>query len=902
MSKVRLYISGNEVDFGDGDSLLLFTYAAGELDAPAVVQNSYSKEITLPPTKRNTQVFGELWRADKVAGAADAFYALAREPFEIRNEAGEMLESGYVKLTSASATNGYTLNLYGGLGAFLYGLMYGDDGQKKSLAALSWGDTIDQSLTDTITAPLVQSAWDWLENDADGTIRSRWDVVNFAPMHNGLPSDFDCNKGFVPAGGGYGCPHVSGESGVFITNGPHALVTFGKDFDEWEVRDLRSYLQRPIFSLRAFLAALEDGANNGGYSFDWSDLEYDDFSALWMTLPMLNANGITQRSAPLTLSWDGITATEQELIDGRVFAATFAETLSEGSRVSISLGVQWVLEHAAAADSVSLGDKDNHLHIFARLIGYDSNGAAVAYGPVKCLCTPHSSGAGAAANLASITSTSRDGILESSKFGTIDTKAIEVQEQRELTTISPTASRTDTMALSLSGYDIARFSLVVEAVAAEKEVGDRGRIHWIWGVPLQLASGNNLLRITSATQTTQYSTATEEAATRVRTGSLITKENLLGGTPSPAEILLSFVKVFGLVLTYDQITRTVAVKHRGSFYAGEEVDINARIDRSREYIVEPNGITEKWLDFSQGEPAGAFAQQYRDTYGREYGSQRVNTGSPFNAGVLPVLQGISFVQGVTALAYSRYFWVVRDTSVGSGILPPPYLDNNCTYTLWKSNGEASTHDIKSLTTAATLSTINAVDEMDAPGYDGYFRVQLASADNATDGDGVGILLYNNGLRSEYCHLSDDSAGMLNKNNGRPCWMPCVSSTKEKIPAFATYSFARAWGGAIDGAMDMGMPQAVDMPNMVYDESKTIYRRRWQAYIADRYNENAHRVTCYVDWRGTRIGQEMLGKFYWFDGCWWVLDRIEDYCWDNPQPCKCTFVRVLNTDAYTNGQY
>ena len=119
MSKVRLYIAGNEVDFGEGDNLLLFTYSAADLDAPAVVQNSYSKEITLPPTKRNAAVFGALWRPDKVAGGADGFDALAREPFEIRNHAGELLESGYVKLSSASARDGFTLVLYGGLGAFL---------------------------------------------------------------------------------------------------------------------------------------------------------------------------------------------------------------------------------------------------------------------------------------------------------------------------------------------------------------------------------------------------------------------------------------------------------------------------------------------------------------------------------------------------------------------------------------------------------------------------------------------------------------------------------------------------------------------------------------------------------------------------------------------------------------
>ena len=902
MSKVRLYISGNEVDFGDGESLLLFTYAAGELDAPAVVQNSYSKEITLPSTERNAQVFGALWRADKVAGRADAFDALAREPFEIRNNAGELLESGYVKMASASKTEGYRLNLFGGLGAFLYGLMYGADGEKKNLASLTWGDAIDQSMTDTITAPLVRSAWDWLSNDADGTIRSRWDVVNFAPMHNGLPSDFDCNKGFVPVGSAHGCPDVAGEQGAHIDGDDYALVTFGKEFDEWEVRDLRSYLQRPVFSLRALLYALENPANNGGYSFDWSDLTYEDFTSTWVSLPMLNTNGITQKSTPLTLTWAAASATEAQILRGFAFGLTPAETLNANSKVTISLGVRWDIAHTGSNKPLSLGNGDEYLHIFARLIGYDSDNLPVAYGPVRCLCDFRSFGAGAAKYLASVTGTTADGLLQSSVFGVIDTKAIEVQEQETLTASSTNIARTDTMLLTLSGYGITHFALVLEGVYCKKRI-EWTRPVWDWGGTLKLIAprGSNSPDIVYAVRSQQYADATEEAATRVRTGSLITKESILGGTASPAEVLLSFVKVFGLIMEYDQNAKRVTLRHRGGFYKGEEVDINERIDRERAYVVEPNGITEKWLDFSMGAPVGAFAEQYRNTYGREYGSQRVNTGSPFNSGILPVLEGISFVQGVTSLAYSRYYWLVRDSSVGTGLLPSPYLDNNCKYTLWKSNGETSGHDVKSLTSAATLTTINAVDEMSAPGYDGFYRLQLANADNGSAGDGTGVLLFLGGFPSEYCHLSDDSAGMLNKNNGVPCWMPCLDTTKTPVPAFVTYAFARAWGGAVSYALDMGLPQALDMPNMEYEASDTIYYKRWRRYIADRYNENAHRVTCYVDWGGMRIEQAMLGKFYWFDGCWWVLDKIEDYCWDNPQPCKCTFVRVLDKTAYTNGQ-
>lgn len=343
MARIRLYINGSEVDCGSAESLLLFTYAASDLDAPAVVQNSYSKEVVLPPTQRNAQVFGAMWRADKIAGASDAFRALDRTPFEIRNNANEIMESGYCKLEKASAKEGYTLTLYGGLGAFLYGLMYNDDGSKKSLADLTWGSVIDAGLSFNISAAIVQAAWNRLQSSPQ-TIASPYDVVNFAPMHNGLPSDFDCGKGLVPVGGAHGCTAISGQSGITIDGVEYALVDFGgEDYGEWDVRDLRSYLQRPVVSMKAVLTALEDATNNGGYTFDWSAVSGLDDINCWMTLPMLSVEGQTQEGVQLTPTWGATAITN--INNGLSSKITFAESIPTTSKVDVSIGANLRLRY-----------------------------------------------------------------------------------------------------------------------------------------------------------------------------------------------------------------------------------------------------------------------------------------------------------------------------------------------------------------------------------------------------------------------------------------------------------------------------------------------------------------------------------------------------------------------------
>ena len=897
---IRLYINGTEADLGTGgsDALLLFTYAAGDLDAPAVVQNAYSKEVVLPPTQRNAGLFGSASRPDKIRSSADTFDTLARTPFEIRSEAGEVLENGYCKLERASAADGYTLHLFGGLGDFLYGLMYGTDGNKKTLASLVYGNTasVDAGLSFNINAGVVSAAWARIAT-YPAAISNPYDVINFAPMHNGRPDGFDCNKGLVPVGTDYGCPGVTGYTG----KGGYALVEFGRDLNEWEVRDLRSYLQRPIISTRAILDALTKAANNGGYTFDCDAVRDEWYARTWMTLPMLQVNDITTEKTTLSVAWSQYIFAASNT--AQLAALSVSGTIPANGKVSATIRFTPTIAHAAWEDtpaSVDLGQRGGRTYLFFRPIAYDSGGNPIAYGKVRCLCSAvNNTGAyDAMKHIAGTTPVGNDGTYTNAVFGNMDADSIEVQHQGAMTD-NGTAATADPVALSLEGYGIASFGVAFACVT------------WIRGghylaTPVVIGYNGVTEETAEASTATLGSRSVEavaEAANRVRSGAYISKQNLMGSTASPAEFLLSFVKTFGLVLEYDAVARKVTLRERDAFYAaGSDIDLTARIDRSKGQPLTPNGIEAKWLRFAHGDPSGAFAETYASKYGAQYGAQRVNTGSPFNADTLEVLEGNIFKAGVTGLAYSRYFWLLYDDNVGDDVLPSPYLDNNCKYTLWKANGAGEQFDVKGITSAAQLSGINAVDEMSAPGYDGFFRVQLAGADGQATGDGAGILLFYNGRNAERCQLTDDTTAMLNANNGNPCWIPCLNDTAQLyVPDFTTYYFGRSWGGYIEDSLDMGMPRELDMPNMNYFDGVAIYDRRWKAYISDRYNGDAHRVTARVDLRGFQIGQALFANFYYFDGCWWVLEKISDWCWNNPAPVECTFVRVLDKAAYTNGQ-
>ncbi|MBQ2436646.1 MAG: hypothetical protein II265_01000, partial [Clostridia bacterium] len=149
-NKVQLYIGGKRADLDDG-SFILFTYTAEELTNPTIVRNSFSRQITLKGTPTNDEIFGHIYRNDRLTqygGGATGpdFDPTRKTPFTISNEMGEILEDGYLKLNKVvrkGRTKEYAVTLYGGLGSFLYGLAYDNAGNKRTLADLDYGYTLD---------------------------------------------------------------------------------------------------------------------------------------------------------------------------------------------------------------------------------------------------------------------------------------------------------------------------------------------------------------------------------------------------------------------------------------------------------------------------------------------------------------------------------------------------------------------------------------------------------------------------------------------------------------------------------------------------------------------------------------------------------------------------------------
>ena len=912
--KISLYIADNLVDLDD-QSLILFNYTMEDLLNPTIVKNSYSHQITIKGTPNNNRLFGDIFRLDRVVSynggtLGTDFNPSQKTPFAIYNEMNEILESGYCKLDSVTRKKGeieYQVSLFGGLGSFLYSLAYDAEGNKRSLASLDYlgtGNT-DTELDFTINADSVAEAWNidpW-----EGDIDSIWKVINFAPAYNGIPEGkFDADKALV----------VPSQVGLqdtidgYTLRSGYAMVNLSQKYDEWSVKDLRSYLQRPVFSMRAFLEAIKKPLNNGGYVVNMPFLEKLDFNPygrLWMTLPLIPSIGTTkQTSGDLTLTLSSTPTTNHQI--GRF---TIGGSLPFGTKVTTNVNVK--LQYAVTgttdatlesriARKVGMNTQGKQSVIFLQLVAYGSDDSIIGGSRVKTIFRWQRTAPSEMANTC--------GYIPPFVNGdeTFESNSISESTFNKVGSFYQFAQE---LGFSVEAQDVSYYELhvttyVITTYISSGGASSSGTSYRITGV----SGGSNSL----ATLYRDYDNAfvpasakiaqgdnpnsiTYTSAESLRSGAHITKSMLLSTSQSPADYLLSFCKIFGLHILFDKSTNEITIIDRNDLYQDDTIDLTGRVDISRNIDIIPFVFTSKWYDLKLEGVGGAFFNEYRSVHGFDYGIQRINTGYDFNAETKNLLEGNVFKNAATILDKSKYYTTIK---VGGQFRPSVFLDQGHTYTLWNTAGETLDTPVPVPPYSAVIDYLN---EYGNPGYDVEFarKMEFRSRDGKPV-DATNVLMFWEGYNTyDYFNLSDDVPAMDLLNEGVPCWiLNPGSSAGLRIPIFQRYVYGREW--TIKNSLDFGIPSEMDIPQITYKGDATIYSKFWKNYLRDRYDVNTKVMTCRVNFGGLQVGQDLLRKFFWFDNSLWVLNRISNYSLTTYDPVECEFVQVQDKNNYLNGQY
>ena len=678
--KISLYIADKLVDLDD-QSFILFNYTMDDLANPTVVKNSFSQQITLKGTPANNEIFGGYFRLDRrfanTGGNSGAdFNASQKTPFTIYNEMSEILESGYVKLDSIDR-NGedieYKVTLYGGLGSFFYALSYDENGNKRTLADLDYLGTSnpETELNFSITKEAVQAAWQRLQGNI--SVSPIWDIINFAPAYNGIPEgNFAPDKGLVT-------PREAGLTSLITKDGvkyylnlgsEYTIVNFAQAHDEWAVKDLRSYLQRPVFSMKAFWQAICNPDNNGGYEVDASviqdDLTFGVYPYLWMTLPLISSIGtIKQETGTLSLTMSSTASSGNTIGQYNIVGSVPA-----GTKVTANLNCKIRFNMPSGANAYSalynaIGLNVGNLAtvkfsvLFIQAVAYASDNSIVGGSKIKVLGVSDKyvtapSEVAAACGYTPAWATD----YEFTDFGNTNSTYRKVS--------AGVFQIAKEMGFTVEAQNVAYYKILVskfEGLRTTRTTSGGTKSYFSYSGDGSTSTPKMYVDYdTNYTPTSTYivngttaNSVTYATSESLRSGAVITKSMLLSTPYSPAEYMLSFCKMFGLYFTYDVNTRKVTILRRNDLYQNETIDLTGRVDLSKGISIEPLAYKAKWYDLILEGAGGAFYDEYLDVEGVPYGIQRVNTGYDFNADAVNLMDSVVFKNACTILAKSKYF-------------------------------------------------------------------------------------------------------------------------------------------------------------------------------------------------------------------------------------------------------
>lgn len=298
---LQLYINGKLVDT-DKELEIPITYQLTDLSNPTAIKNDYSKTIQLPGTKNNNDIFGHIYKLDRIIPDNNSMFssiffdARKRVDYVILLD-GFKYSEGYLKLDNISLKNGkitYSITLFGGIGNFFYNLKYNSDGTERSLADLYYGlktstgytmskDEEYNNVLFDYNKDYITECWDNISTDMGwwGYLTDKPDSIYnvFCPIpcYSGYYDNFDSDKAIINIQSDQYLPGVKQKLDIKSTDeyqdiNDWILCDIGNEVDEFAMRELRSHYQLLGTRYQAIYNAIKNPENNGGFTVDDSNV------------------------------------------------------------------------------------------------------------------------------------------------------------------------------------------------------------------------------------------------------------------------------------------------------------------------------------------------------------------------------------------------------------------------------------------------------------------------------------------------------------------------------------------------------------------------------------------------------------------------------------------------------
>lgn len=900
---IDLYIDNEKIEFSEPPQIL-FTYAHTELHNPTVVKNSFSKTLTIDGTPKNNQIFGCFGDMNRVVSYADgkylgAYFNPSRKIDFMLCRNSEPIERGYVKLDKVVKKGKnlqYEITLYGGLGQFLYNLTYGDDGEQLKLSDLEYGYDLNLEVTHNT----VRDAWNYINNIesvpmpiADNS--SIYEFFNFAPCYNGIPSDFSADKVAINTNMYSGVWETT-KDGYGTVNG-WILGELPKEYDEWQTKDLRSYLQRPVIRFKEIIKACCNPVNNGGYEVD---LDNEFFSAdnpyydnAWMTLPLVTEMEINTIQNDATIEDNGNgTFSLIGLSEGDMFSTSLHYFLASNAIVELqSNGYGYNLYTGAYTFDKNTPLISANMAIYSQLVAYDKDGNAVG-GSNVISCSRKNGKIPTNFNYDlefNVPVTFIDGYFH---YEGTDNYRYRYWDGIELGGYLGGDKPQFKLNLKNVKYSDGMYLKFVTKIATIDNgtvTGNAGKLFWSEGYDAYSTDPKLVERWGIGDLTKTYNQ------------NYLTKKTVLNSEGTPCDYFLNYLKMFNLHIWADNVNKKVYVRQRKNYFANERVNICSSIDRGSDITITPITFDAKYYVFNNAIVENSYLNQlYKDGYGVDYGIQKINTNYNFDNTSKELIENGIFKTAICQRGKSKYYidMYLTDWSVDNPI--PPFVTDGIQTFLYNNDGD--TKEGKYIT---PKTTSNAVSWYNTKYLDLFPKPDFRDKDGKGV-DGANVLLFYNGKQEmknvdgDYMDffISDDIPEFEELNDGEPCWIMGgygdYAVQMNNLPVFSRYITNE--NGWITHSWDFGTPKELYIDGWSIDNSSNIYTQYWKPYMTDELDVNTRVVECKVRFKD-KVNPDYLMKFVYFDNCYWKIQEIVDYDVTTANTTKVIMVKINDLNNY-----
>ena len=982
---IRLFIGGKEIEF-NSDPKILFNYKVTDINNPTAVKNSYSKTIEIESTPKNNEAFQNIWNLQRVQFSGISFNPIKKVNFEIYVN-GDIYEKGYAKLDGITTKNNkctYSITLFGGLGSFFFNLSYkdteGDD--KKTLGDLFYAnrenlsdgtgvyDDVEPDLNFKINKDAIWDAWNQIAGQPNAVYseaeanrpnnyywNDRWNVINFAPSYNGIPDNFEPSKCIININNMPSLTFQKTDNGV--TYKDYLGYIMGEqpndELTEWETFDLRSYLQRPVVSMKRVIDACCNPLNNGGYEVILDNSFFNQnnpyYKEAYLTLPMLRENiegGETNTSTQGNIILNsGALAGENSQM--KHYSIDYgAPTISQITNVNLGLGLDLRIPTDITNDRMYLysqfeafpnpkGEIDRVKNIerissiSIQLVAYDALEKVAASSAVYFITDRKANGRasfdkdsawttgkvhvpeviniyGSFKKVANATYRLVDGNDNPIILG-FNFKTENAFNRLELKVLPVTHEIIDFMyaykwwkskkynGVHRMEYNGVQLNMFKEYL--HRNFGDIG---------INLALNYGTYKAIDRTYIQDFQLVSKDYS-EFFSDTYVRKEDILVTDNTPADYLVGFAKMFGLYFYSNPSEESsnsdlapngvIHIMTRDTYYTGEIVDLEKLINRDKGIKINPTTMDSKYFNFNVKQVDSECNKEYKEKYGYDYGYQKINTGYDFNADNKALLDRIPFKGCIEALETSKYY----QRSVGGY---PAYGFNGFIYTLYNFDGnEMETLDVDDNFGKIIRNSINPNGWEDT---DAFKKPQFHGDDNGGI-EGKDVLLFRSpqvwyDSNIKYW-ITDDIENMVTLNEGKPCWIMTaepkdingrtIAYPTNMLPKFER-NIIYTPTNTIKHSWDFGNPFMTFVRNMYVGEQGGIYAKCWKDYISDLYSQDNRTLTAYVVFE-ERPNVDSLRKYYWFDGALWRMNAIKDWNIGSFESTMVEFVKVIDESNY-----